>query len=198
MRTAAVLFAVVLLAGIGFSLLELRDQNRPIGSENLVGRPLPEFAAPLAGSGVDADSNVTSRQAARLGGGNAACDVKVAGAFVSCRDLTGAAVIVFWSLRKPACVDQVDALDAAFARDKTVDAVAVSFNDEAADVERIRRERGWRIPVAIDRDGAASIVYSVAGCPTIFFARDGVVSGVRLATLSARQLRREVAAASGR
>lgn len=191
MRTAAIVFAIALLAGIGYSLFQLRDNDRPIGSENLIGRPLPEFAAPLAAGGVDADSNITSRQVAKLSGANAACDVKVDGAFVSCRDLDGDAVIVFWSLRKPACIDQIDELDEAFADDRDVDVVAVSFNDELADVERVRRERGWRIPVAVDRDGAASILYSVAGCPTIFFARDGVVESVTLATRDAAELRRD-------
>lgn len=198
MRTAAVLLAIALLAGIGYSVFQLRDENRPIGSENLIGAPPPEFAAPLAGSGIEADSNITTRDAASRSGANAACDVKLEGAFVSCDDLGERAVIVFWSLRKPECVDQIDELQKAFAGDDSVDVVAVSFNDEIDDVERVARERGWTIPVAVDRDGAASIIYRAAGCPTIFFVRDGVIDDVRLATLGAAELKREIETRSGR
>ncbi|MBI5310698.1 MAG: redoxin domain-containing protein [Actinobacteria bacterium] len=192
MKAAGTILAVLVVAGIGYSLFQLGGGNRPIGSENLIGEPLPEFAAPLAGSGIDADSNITSRTVAERSGANAACDVKLPGAFVSCRDLTGDAVVVFWSLRKQACIDQVDELQKAFANDERVNVAAVAFNDDLDDVAATMKERGWTIPVPVDRDGAASILYSVAGCPSIYFARDGVVTGVRLATLDAAQLRREV------
>lgn len=197
MKTAGILLGVVLVLGIGYSLVQLGDDARPVGSENLIGQPLPEFAAPLASSGIVADSNITSRAVAEQGGGKAACDVKLPGAFVSCRDLTGDSVVVFWSLDKPACVDQVDELQRAFGDDDAVSVAAVAFDHELEDVARVAGERGWTIPVPVDRDGAASVLYSVAGCPSIYFARDGEVTGVRLATLDAAELRSELEAGAG-
>lgn len=192
MKTAGMLLAVALVIGVAYSLVQLGRNARPIGSENLIGKPLPEFAAPLASSGIDADSNISSRTVAERAGGKAACDVTVKGAFVSCRDLAGDSVVLFWTKEKPACIDQVDELQKAFGDDREIKVVAVAFNDEIDEVAQLARERGWTIPVAVDRDGAASIVYSVAGCPSLYFSRDGVVDTVRLATLDAAALRREV------
>jgi hypothetical protein len=40
-------------------------------------------------------------------------------------------------------------------------------------VRRIAAERGWRIPVGYDRDGAVSDLYLVGVCPTVAFAYPG-------------------------
>jgi hypothetical protein len=51
-------------------------------------------------------------------------------------------------------------------------------------------ERGWRQPVAIDRDGAVANLYGVGGCPTTIFARaGGRVATTKLGNLTEDQLR---------
>ena len=35
------------------------------------------------------------------------------------------------------------------------------------------RERGWRVPVGWDADGAVSNLYRVGGCPTVAYAYPG-------------------------
>ncbi|MBI4896944.1 MAG: redoxin domain-containing protein [Actinobacteria bacterium] len=186
--------AIVAVAGIGFTLIKMLNGNGPAGSEKLIGYELPQFAAPLASSGLDLDANVVSREAAVRGNANAACEVRVKGAFVSCRDLTGNAVITFWRRDKPVCVRQVDEMQRAFATDKSVHVAALAFKEPVKSVAQTAREHGWTIPVVVDRDAAAAELFLVSGCPSTYFARDGRITGVKLGLLDTAALRRAVAA----
>ena len=50
---------IALLAiGVVVSLVTLFTGSRPVGSENLIGTPLPDFAAPLASGTQNADANI--------------------------------------------------------------------------------------------------------------------------------------------
>lgn len=193
MKTAGRVLFVLLVLGVIVSLFRLWNSDRPIGSEHLIGMSLPQFAAPLAQSGLNFDANVYTRQMARAARSTAACDVRVAGAFVSCRDVGARAVIVFWNPKKQVCVRQVDELQRAFPRGGRVTAIAVAFDRPVGEIAQIRRAHGWAVPVPVDRDGAVSAFYSVAGCPTVFFARDGAITAVRLGLLDAAELRRAAA-----
>jgi hypothetical protein len=184
------LIAIVAIVGVGYSLLRLMSGSGPAGSQKLVGSSLPQFAAPLARSGLELDSNVVSRAAAGRGGGHAACDVRVKGAFVSCRDLRGRAVVTFWRSDKPVCVRQVDELQKAFAGDPSVHSAAIAFKEQVAPIGKLAAARGWTLPVAVDRDAAAAELYLVSACPSTYFARDGRITGVRLGLLDAATLRR--------
>ena len=43
------------------------------------------------------------------------------------------------------------------------------------------RERGWRVPVGWDADGAVSNLYRVGGCPTVAYAYPGgLMSGAAI------------------
>lgn len=181
---------VVALLAIGavVSFVMLTDGSRPVGSENLIGRPLPGFAAPLATGFKDADSNIYSEAEARAARSVAACDVKLPGVFNSCRDLTGTAILTFWNSTKGECAAQVAQLDALAARSKTLKVAAVAFDQPADEVREYVASHKLTLPVPIDRDGAVAGLYAVAGCPTTFFVKDGTVTGVKLGRLTDRQL----------
>lgn len=185
------LVAIVAIVGVAFSLVKLFSGDGPAGSERLVGSALPQFAVPLADSGLNLDANIVSREVAARSNGKAACDVRVTGAFVSCRDLTGRAVVTFWRRDKPVCVRQVDQLQKAFAGDDSVNTVALAFKETIGQVADVVADHGWTIPVAVDRDAAATELFLVSGCPSTYFVRDGRISGVRLGLLEAAALRRE-------
>lgn len=192
----------VLVVAVAYSLFQLLSGGRPVGSEKLIGKPLPEFAAPLADSGLELDANVVSRLTAERSGGRAACDVTVAGAFVSCRDLGGRSVITFWRRDERLCVRQVENLQRAFGDGKgtskgSVRTAAVAFKEPVRPVGAFAAQRGWTLPVVVDRDAAAAELFLVAGCPSTYFVTNGRVSDVALGLLSVAQLQRMAGVSGG-
>lgn len=189
---------IALLAiGIVVSMVTLFAGSRPVGSENLVGTPLPDFAAPLASGDSSADANIYTEAQAKVADSTAACDVDVPGAFNSCRDLTGSATVMFWNSTKAECVSEVEELDAFARSNPDVNVVAVAFEQSVEDVRKFMATKDWRLPVAIDSDGAVAGLYAVAGCPSTFFVRDGQVTGVKLGALSSAQLKAGLAKEAG-
>jgi hypothetical protein len=183
----------LLTAGVAISLVVLFMGDRPVGSENLIGKPLPDFAAPLASGTQTADANVYTPAQAKQLNSTAACDVKLPGAFNSCRDLAGSAIITFWNTTKKECVQQISTLDDFAAANPDVNTVAVAFDQTEEVVRKFVGGQDWKIPVAIDRDGAVAGLYSVAGCPSTYFARDGEITEVKLGVLTAAQLEQGLA-----
>jgi hypothetical protein len=171
-----------------YSLSVLFSGVRPSGSEKLIGKPLRDFAAPLAGSGIDGDSNIYSTADAEGGKFKAACDVTIPGSINSCDGLKGAAVLLFWNATKPVCGEQVTRLQKVLAKHPKVNAISLAFDDSMASATAAFDENHWKQPVAVDRDGAVSALYSVTGCPSTFFAQDGTVTGVKLGLMSEDQL----------
>lgn len=187
----------LLVVAVVVSLISLYGDSRPVGSENLVGRALPAFAAPLATGRLTGDANVYTPSQARAAHSTAACDVRLPGAFNSCDELGGAAIVTFINTTRSACTRYVQTLE-RFVRDNpAVNAVVVTFDETEANVRAFVRRSGWRLPVAIDRDGAVAALYAVAGCPTTFFAADGRVTGVELGVLDAAQLAKMLDRSSG-
>lgn len=179
---AVLTFAVVV------SLVTLFSGSRPVGSENLIGRALPEFAAPLTIGGLDGDANVYTKAQAEAVDATAACDVDLEGSFNSCRDLPGDAIVVFWNVSKPECVEQVDQLQSFANSNEGVSVVAVAFENTKAEVAEVVVREGWTIPVAVDRDGALASLYAVAGCPSVFWTRDQKTTAVKLGVQTEQQL----------
>jgi hypothetical protein len=183
----------LLAIGSVIALVTLLSGDRPIGSENLENRPAPDFAAPLASGSASGDSNVYTEAQARAADSVAACDVKMPGVFNSCRDLTGTAILNFWNTTKPECVAQVDTLDDWAADHEDVNVAAVAFDQHEDDVRELARSKRWTIDVPIDRDGATAGLWAVAGCPSTFFIRNGVVKTVKLGVLNSADIDRLVA-----
>jgi hypothetical protein len=194
MNTFWKVFTGLLTIGVIVSLVTLFSGSQPVGAENLIGRELPGFAAPLASGTQTGDANVYTEAQAKSLKSTAACDVNLPGVFNSCRDLKGDAILAFWNTTKRECVNDVATLDAFARRNKDVSVAAVAFEQTEASARAMVQKRGFKLPVPIDRDGAVAALYSVAGCPTTFFAHDGELTGVILGVLSAPQLTRGLGA----
>lgn len=137
------------------------------------GTELPPFAAPEATSPLEGDANVLVK---RSDGVPPACDVRGPNVVNSCQLAEeGPVVLAFMASRSQRCVDEIDVVDRVAARFDDVGFAVVAIKGDREDVRRLKREHGWSVPVAHDRDGAVSNAYAIAVCPTITFARRGGV-----------------------
>lgn len=185
--------ALTLLAlAVVWSLFNLLNSDKQIGSERLIGDAMPEFAAPLAGSGLTGDANVYSRRAALGGKVKAACDVKLKGAFVSCRELGGeAALLTFFEPGESGCEEQVDVFEELKTKGaRELQLAAVALLPKSGEVEAVAQRRGWTLPLAVDADGAVAGLYLVGACPTTYFLKDGQVRDVRIGLLNRAAIER--------
>jgi thiol-disulfide isomerase/thioredoxin len=168
------------------------------------GMPLPEFAVPNARTGpLDMDANIyqddcsTSQNPcppdARR---RSACQIPKQGAIRVCDLFDRPLVLSFWFTKGANCLPTQDLVDQAAARYRgRVNFLSIDVRDDPSEVRRIADERGWRIPVGYDRDGAVSDLYRVGGCPTVAFAYPGgILDFARIGAdqLSPRQLRGDV------
>jgi hypothetical protein len=64
-------------------------------------------------------------------------------------------------------------LDDLRGRFPEVQFAAVAIRGDRDALRRRVRERGWRLPVGHDRDGAVANAYAVAICPVVTFAARG-------------------------
>ena len=189
---------VVVLAYI--TLNTLRTEG--VGSRGReVGTRLPPFAMPLAGSRSDADANIATRPDSGPEGARPACSVRGPEILNVCELAErGPVVLAFLATRSGRCEEQVDVLDRIAPRHPRVRFAAVSVRGEHEQLRRTVRERGWRLPVGYDHDGAVANLDRVAVCPTVTFAdRDGRVARTALEFLDERALTTRVEAlAQGR
>jgi hypothetical protein len=171
-----VLGAVVVL-GIAYATLHTARTDGPGLRGVPPGRPLPAFAAPLASStrrceGRECNPNVAPR--AGQGARRAACAVRLPDVLNSCALAErGPVALAFLATRSARCEKQVDVMQRLRVRFPRVQFAAVSVRGDRAALRRTIHERGWRIPVGHDANGAIATLYAVAVCPTITFARAG-------------------------
>ena len=144
------------------------------------GRELPPFAVPLALSGLEGDANVSER----------ACEVRGPDVLNVCELAErGPVVLAFFAEPAERCDDEIDVLDRIRARHPRVQFAAVAIRGDRDDLRRRVRERGWKLPVGHDRDGAVANTYGVAVCPTITLAaRGGEIRDTVFGSQSERQL----------
>ena len=144
------------------------------------GRELPPFAVPLALSGLEGDANVSER----------ACEVRGPDVLNVCELAErGPVVLAFFAEPAERCDDEIDLLDRIRARHPRVQFAAVAIRGDRDDLRRRVRERGWKLPVGHDRDGAVANTYGVAVCPTITLAaRGGEIRDTVFGSQSERQL----------
>ncbi len=184
---------VVVLAYI--TLNTLRTEG--VGSRGLEdGTRLPPFAMPLAASRSDADANIATRPDSGPEGARPACSVRGPEILNVCELAErGPVVLAFLVTRSGRCEEQVDVLDRIAPRHPRVRFAAVSVRGDHEQLRRTVRERGWRLPVGYDHDGAVANLYRVAVCPTVTFAdRDGKVARTSLEFLDERALTTRVEA----
>jgi hypothetical protein len=143
--------------------------------------PLPEFAVPAAVSKLEGDANIAqddceTSQLPCPGGGRRtpACRISVAGAIRVCDLFDRPLVLSFWFTKGGDCADQQDVVNSVFERYRgRVNFLSLDVRDDRETVRELARERGWRMPVGYDRDGAVASLYRVGGCPTFAFAYPG-------------------------
>jgi hypothetical protein len=138
------------------------------------GTRLPAFAMPLAGSASDADANIAAHADSGPEGKHPACSVRGPQILNLCQLVERRPlVLAFVATRSERCERQVDVLDRIAERYPGVGFAAVAVRGDHGDLRRTQRERGWRIPVGYDHDGAVANLYGVAVCPLVTFARRG-------------------------
>ncbi len=150
------------------------------------GMPLPEFAVPNVRRpgqlGMDAniaqDDCSTSQNPCPEGATRPpACEIGVRGAIRVCDLFDRPLVLSFWFTKgvpTPDCLPTQDALNRVAGRYRgRVNFLSIDVRDDPSTVRDIVADRGWRIPVGYDRDGAVSDLYRVGGCPTLAFAYPG-------------------------
>jgi hypothetical protein len=160
--------------------------------------PLPEFAVPAAAGQLEGDANIaqdncsTSRLPCPEGSRRApACRIETAGAIRVCDLFDRPLVLSFWFSKGGGdCVDQQDAVEDAYARYRgRVNFLSLDIRDSREMVRDLVRERGWRMPVGYDRDGAVASLYRVGVCPTFAYAYPGgTLHSASIGTLIAPQL----------
>ena len=143
--------------------------------------PLPEFAVPAVASGLEGDANVAQddcesaavpcpEDARRT----PACRIGTPGALRVCDFFDRPLVISFWFAKGTDCAEQQDVVDAAYRRYRgRVNFLSLDVRDDRDDVRDLIRQRGWKLPVGYDRDGAVASLYRVGGCPTFAYVYPG-------------------------
>lgn len=89
-------------------------------------------------------------------------------------------VLAFFVTSAPACIHEVDALQALSVRIHSVAYAAVGVAGERSAVAGLVRRHGWTIPVADDPDGVVQQLYGVVACPLLELAARGGIVQTRL------------------
>jgi hypothetical protein len=174
--TAAWIVGIAVLVALAYITLNTLRTESP-GSRGLEpGSRLPPFAAPLALSEFDEDTDANVNRGPGPGdeGERPACEVRGPRVVNSCELAErGPVVLGFLAARSDACDRQIDALDRMRARYPDVGFAAVAIRGDLGDLRELIRRRRWELPVGWDGDGAVANAYAVAICPTLTFARRG-------------------------
>jgi len=157
------------------------DEGTLLGTEDVRGRPLPEFAVPDIEGPLDLDANIAQDDCETSENPcppedrrTPACEIEPEGAIRVCDLFDKPVVVSFWFTSPRACIDTQDAVYELAGRYRgRVNFVSIAIRGSRGEVERIAAERDWGVPVGWDRDGAVSNVYRVGVCPTVAIARAG-------------------------
>jgi hypothetical protein len=175
--------AVVVLGYITYNSL----RTEGVGVQGLErGTSLPPFAMPLAASEKEGDANVFPGPGRGPDDEPPACSVRGPDVLSVCRlSERGPVVLAFVVTRSGDCARQVDVLDRVAPRVPGVSFAAVAVRDDRDRLRRLIRDRGWRVPVGYDHDGAVGNLYGLGVvCPLLTFAgRDGRVAGTHVGVL---------------
>ena len=162
------------------------------------GSQMPPFAAPLALSAVNGDVNVARRAGEGAAGSRPACEVRGEGILNSC-DLVARrpVVLAFVGAGQQRCAEGLDRLVAA-SRGTGVGVAGVIVRGSQQEARSLASARGWKVPVAWDRDGVLANLYGVAVCPQyVYLRRGGTVSAVGVGEASTSSLAARLRALAG-
>jgi hypothetical protein len=163
--------------------------------------PLPEFAVPVAASGLEGDANVAQDDCGTAAAPcppdaqrTPACRVPGDDVIRVCDFFDRPLVLSFWFDRGGECTAQQDVVDRVYARYRgRVGFLSLDVRDGRDAVRELIRTHGWRMPVGYDRDGAVASLYRVGGCPTFAYVYPGgVLQSASIGELSPAQLEARV------
>jgi hypothetical protein len=187
------LVGILMFMVLGVLLFAQTLPNQGSGLEGpKVGTRLKAFAAPSATSSLTGDANVCQKEPCPEQAGLVpACEVRSEDVVNVCALRRRPLVLTFVFDRGADCYPQVDRAERAAGEVPGVQLATVFFTrKERSEVRNLVRERGWRQPVAIDRDGAIANLYGVGGCPTTIFAEaGGRVAETKLGNMTEGELR---------
>jgi hypothetical protein len=170
------------------------DEGTLLGTEEVSGEPLAEFAVPDVRGPLDLDANIAQddcetaeNPCPEADRRTPACEIDPKDAIRVCDLFDRPLAITFWFTNPDPCVETQDAIT-NLARDYRgrVNFLSVAIRGDRADVEEIVAERDWPVEVGWDRDGAVSNVYRVGVCPTVGIARPGGIFETVLIGLEAQ------------
>jgi thiol-disulfide isomerase/thioredoxin len=158
------------------------------------GMAMPQFAVPDALGSLEGDANVYQDDCESSEipcpadqRRTPACEVPGPGVIRVCDYFDRPLVLSFWFSRGGDCLPTQDLVDRVASRYRgRVNFLSVNIRDERAEVREVVRDRGWRIPVGHDADGAVSNIYRVGVCPTVAFLFPGGI--LRGASVGAEEL----------
>jgi hypothetical protein len=175
-----VLFLALIVVAF-FGSVTGRDDGTLGLDEETSDLPLPEFAVPLATSSLRGDANVaqddcesTQLPCPEDEIRTPACEVREPGAVRVCDFFGQPLVLSVWFTKGGECEAQQDVVDSVAGRYRgRVGFLSLNVRDDRDAVREMVRERGWRMPVGHDADGAVASLYRIGGCPTFVFAYPG-------------------------
>lgn len=161
------LFAVVVLIAVVNLLTGQESGTVGIGDVG-IGEKVAPFAVPIATSPLEGDANIDPDEA---------CDVPGEDVLRICDYFDRPTVISFWfTTGASACIDQQDVFETVAERfGDRVNMLSVNVRDDRERVRELIEQRGWKVTVGHDTDGAVSNIYRVGGCPTFLFVAPGGV-----------------------
>jgi hypothetical protein len=189
------LVGILLLMGISVVYLTTAQHNQGAAIRGPhPGELLPAFAAPLTTGNFsdDADSNVfPSRAAARSSGRRqGACDVVAPSVLNSCQLRRYPTVLTFIVTKGTDCEPQVDRVERMRKAFPKVHFAVLMSGNKISDAKKIAENRGWTLPVGVDKDGQVENLFGNGVCPTTVFSYPGGrVRVTKLGNLTEDQLR---------
>lgn len=182
--------AVIALAVFAtINILRTRDDVILGTNETDRGSPLPEFAVPELLGLAEGDANIYQDDCETAANPCPpdqrrvpACEISEPEVIRVCDLFDRPLVISFWFTGGADCLPTQDVVDEV-AREFEGEAnfLSVDIRDDRVEARGIVEQRGWRIPVGYDADGAVSNIYRVGGCPTVALAYPGgIFSEIKL------------------
>lgn len=178
------------------------NDNQTLGLDKLPARwPLPEFAVPAAVGELEGDANLAQDdcEAARTpcpsgDRRSPACRIATPEAIRVCGLFNRPLVISFWFEHGGNCIAQQDIVSQVYERYRgRVNFLSIDIRDDRDTVRELVSQRGWRMPVGYDRDGAVGSLYRVGGCPTLAYAYPGgTLQHATIGELTSAQLETQV------
>jgi hypothetical protein len=163
--------------------------------------PLPEFAVPAATGQLegDADANIAQDdcESSRVPCPDnerrlPACRIEVPGAIRVCDFFGRPLVLSFWFSKgeEGDCIEQQDVVSEVAADYRgRVGFLSLNVRNDRDTVRDLVRERGWRMQVGYDRDGAVASLSGIGLCPTFAYVYPGgTLQDASIGRLTADQL----------